>query len=305
VLFGGVAYDRFYNKSGYSPEGPFDYDFVGDVLDWLHANHGSESEWPFFDWMAIHVYNDYRNSWDGTQPYDQELIGKIKHFQDNQLLSVGDYDLRSEPIAITEASLASMPSDNWTARSEDIQAAYPGRLLVRSMASGVETTIWYTAEDYTGGDCNSLYDWLGLGVLRSLDVYDAAQDCNPNPIPGYSVSEDHEPKPAKTAYGVASDQLDGAAYDAQIVTGHVDVEAYRFESSGGTYMIAAFTDNGERLGRRGYPPVQRQMQIDSTNLPGFFGSIAITDHMGNVTYRTGGSFVNVTVTQWPVYVRPN
>ncbi|MFN2115690.1 MAG: hypothetical protein ACK2T6_08235 [Anaerolineae bacterium] len=304
VLFGGVAYDRFYNKSGYSPAGPFDYRFVGDVLDWLYAHHGSEAEWPFFDWMAVHVYNDFRNAWDGTQPYDQELIGKTLHFRTNQLLSVGDYDLRAMPLAVSESSLPSMPSDDWTVRSEDIQAAYPGRLLARSMKAGVEPTIWYTVEDYTGGDCDELYDWLGFGVLRSLDVYEAAQDCSPNPIPGYSVSADHEPKPAHTAYSVAADQLDGAAFDAQVVTAHPELEAYRFEESGGGYMIVAFTDNGERLGRRGYPPVVRQMTLNASNLPGWTGTVAITDYLGNTTYRSGGSFVNIDVTQWPVYVRP-
>ena len=27
--------------------------------------------------MALHVYNDYRNNWDGPQPYRQELAAKL------------------------------------------------------------------------------------------------------------------------------------------------------------------------------------------------------------------------------------
>ena len=70
-------------------------------------------------------------------------------------------------------------------------------------------------------------------------------------------------------------------------------------------MVVAFTDNGERLGRKGYPPVTRQMRFDSSVLPGWTGRIAITSHLGVTTYRTGSTFVNVNITQWPVYVRPN
>jgi hypothetical protein len=305
VLFGGVAYDRFYNKAGYSPTGPFDYDLVDDALDWLYTNHGSESAWPFFDWMVIHVYNDYRNNWDGTPPADQELLGKVKHFQVNKMLHVGWYDLRSAPLAITEVSLPSMPSDPWTTRSEAIQAAYPGRVLARAMKAGVEALVWFEAEDRTGGDCDSIYDWLGLGLLKSMTVYNAAQQCNPNPIPDYSVSRAHEPKDSYRAYGVVVDQLDGASFDTQIVTTHSEIEAYRMQESGGGYMVVAFTDNGERLGRKGYPPVTRQMRFDSSVLPGWTGRIAITNHLGVTTYRSGSTFVNINVTQWPVYVRPD
>lgn len=306
VVFGGIAYDRFYNKSGYSPAGPFDYDFLGDVLDWLYANHGTEPAWPFFDWMAVHVYNDFRNNWDGVQPYNQEMLGKIKHLRDNQMLHVGWYDLRSVPLAVTEASIASMPSDVWTARSESIQSAYPGRLLLRARSAGVRQVTWYSMEDHKTGSCGDPYAWMGLGLLRSLDVYEAAQRCTPNPIPDYAVSGPHERKPAHTAYAVAVAQLAGATYDRQWSvgeTGSAQVEAYAF-TSGGAGLLAAFTDNGERLGRIGSPPVTRTLELDASNLPGWTGTVAITDHLGDTTYESGSS-VTVTITQWPVYVRPH
>jgi hypothetical protein len=307
VLFGGVAYDRFYNKSGYTPTGPFDYPFVSDVFSWLHANHGGESAWPFADWIAVHVYNDYRNAWDGSQPYDQELRGKVKHFRANQLLRVGEFDLRTLPLAITEASLISMPSDSYTERSEDLQAVYPAQVLVRSMASGLKSLIWYSAEDHAVGACTDPYAWIGVGLLKSLRVYEAAQACGGNnPIPDYHVSADHESKAAHASYGVVVRQLDGVSYTAQLSpaeTGSTQIEAYRLTRSGGGSVVAAFTDNGERLGRRGYPPVERTMTFSASNLPGWTGSIAVTDHLGNVTHLSGTS-IPVTIRQAPVFVEP-
>jgi hypothetical protein len=307
VMFGGVAYDRFYNKTGYTPTGPFDYRFVSDVLSWLYSQHGGESAWPFFDWMALHIYNDYRNAWDGTQPYDQELLGKLKHFRNNQLLKVGQFDLRDKPIALTEASLMSMPADTWTDRSENTQAAYPSQLLIRSMSAGLRAAIWFSIEDHNYGDCHDIYDWLGVGVLRSMTVYEAAQACGPsNPIPDYEVEYDHEPKPAHAAYRVGVQQLDGADYDLQLTaaqTGSAQIEAYRFTDPEGVSVIAAFTDNGERLGRRGYAPVERTMTFSASILPGWTGNIAVVDHLGNVTHLAGTT-IAVTIKQWPVFVRP-
>jgi hypothetical protein len=308
VLFGGLAYERFYNKTGYSPTGPFDYTFASSTLDWLYTNHGTEAAWPFFDWMVVHVYNDYRNNWDGTLPNDQELMGKVKHFRDHQMVHSGWYDLRSEPMASTEVSLPSEPTDSYTNRSEAIQAAYPGQALVRSMAAGLTSVTWYTVEDYTGGRCFELYDWLLFGLLRSMPVYYAATACGSyNPIPDYSVSVDHEPKPAHTAYGVAVDQLAGATYDRQLTTaetGSSNIEAFRFTRGDDLAMIAAFTDNGERLGRKGYSALERDMTFDASVLPGWTGRIAIVDHLGNTTHETGTS-ITLTITQWPVYVRPD
>ena len=129
IIFGGVAYDRFYNKSGYSPPGgPFDYHFVENAMDEIETNYGSDPDAPFFDWIGIHVYNDFRDNWDGAH-YKQELKGKLDHFRRNQL----PVAWRSMPLAITEVGLSSNPSDQWTDRSDAIQAQYPGRVLARAI----------------------------------------------------------------------------------------------------------------------------------------------------------------------------
>jgi len=127
-----------------------------------------------------------------------------------------------------------------------------------------------------------------------------------NPIPEYYVAADHEPKPAHTAYGVAVRELDGASFRAQLTTtqtGSAQIEAYRFARSDGVSVIAAFTDNGERLGRRGYPPVERSMTFDAGILPGWTGSLTVVDYLGNVTHLTGSS-IAITIRQAPIFVRP-
>ncbi len=181
----------------------------GDVLTWLKANHGAESQWPFFDQIGVHVYNDFRNNWDGPQPYNQELIGKVAHFRGNQLFRVGQFDLAGMPVDVSEVSLPSLPSDEFTDRSETLQAVYPGQVLARAMVAGAARAIWFSAEDNFTGACDNPYAWFTFGLLRSQPVYQAAQGCGLNPLPGYTVSVPHEPKPALTALGVAVEQLGG------------------------------------------------------------------------------------------------
>lgn len=307
IYFGGVAYERFHNKAGYSPAGPFDYAFTRNALGWLHANHGDDAGWPFFDRLSVHVYNDYRNNWDGAQPYRQELRAKLDHFRANQLLVDGSYDLRASALAITEASIPSLPGDAYTDRSEALQAAYPGQLLARAMAERVTALTWFIAEDRFTGACGSPYDWIAVGLLRSMAVFDAARACGDgNPIPTYRVDEDHEPKPAYTAFRVAHAQLGGTIYAGELgpaLTESNQIEAYRVYRPGLGYRIVAFTDNGERIGRIGSPPIARFMVFDADVLPGWTGAVRVTDHLGNVTHHVGSS-IGVVIRQEPVYVEP-
>lgn len=305
VYFGGVAYERFHNKAGYSPTGPFDHAFTGDTLAWLHANHGDEAGWPFFDRAAVHVYNDYRNNWDGVGTYRQELRAKLAHFRAHQLFVEGAFDLRGVPIAITEASIPSLPGDAYTARSEALQAAYPGQLVARAMAERVPVVAWFIAEDRFAGPCGSPYDWITVGLLRSRAVFEAARACGEdNPIPSYHVADDHEPKPAYAAFTVAQAQLGGTIFDTALDaarTGSGQIEAYRVYAPGAGYRIVAFTDNGERLGRVGSPPITRLMAASAALLPDWTGAVRVTDHLGRVSMHTG-SVVPIVVGQEPVYI---
>ncbi len=309
IIFGGVAYDRFYNKGDYDPAhvGPFDYAFVRNVLLHLYTAYGHEPEWPFFDVMGIHVYNDFRNNWDGVQPYDQELVGKLRAFRTAELLRAGVYDLRNMPIEITEVSLRSFPSDAWTIRSEAYQAVYPAQLAARAMSAGVDISVWFSAEDHVIGVCGAPTSWQGHGLLRGLDVYDAMQACSTPPVPAYNVEEDHEPKPALTALETASLMLYGASFDRQLTTaetGNSRIEAYRFVEAGGGDLIVAFTDNGQRIGIRSLPPITRSMTFSAAILRGWTGEIEVTDHLGGVTTKVGSTIV-LDIKQAPIFVRPD
>ncbi len=308
ILFGGVAYDRLYNKSGYDPNnrGPFNYYFVGQVLTELYDTYGQEASFPFFDAVAVHVYNDFRNNWDGTQPNNQELIGKVSDFRSNQLYSSGKFDLRSAPLMLTEASLPSMPSDPWTDRSEAIQAAYPGQLATRAMAAGVENVVWFSIEDNFIAPCDAPpWYWHTYGLLRSEAVEQAAKACSPNPLPGYDVDTDHEEKPSHAAFRTAGEQLEDSSYDRQLSTsetGSYQIEAHRFQKSDSSYLLVAFTDHGERLGRKGFSPLSRSMTFDSTILPDWTGHLLVTDHLGGESDYYGTS-ITLTIEQEPIYVR--
>ena len=310
IIFGGVAYDRLFNRPGYQPAdgAPFDYFFVRNVLDYLYASHRTEQGYPFFDWTAIHVYNDFRNEWDGEPPYNQELRGKINDFRANQLVSAGNYDWRARPVAITEVGQPSAPADQWTDRNENLQAVYPGQLMARAKAEAVAYISWFTGQDHFTGSCSNIYDWLQYGLLRSQTVYERAVACgSANPLPDYVVSGPYETKPAHAAYKTAAEQIGQAIFANQLTpeqTGSTQIEAYRFYKPGQGYVIVAFTDTGERLGRRGIAPVTTTMNVSELLLPGWTGRIAITDYLGNITFATGSS-IPVTIGQEPVYVRPN
>jgi hypothetical protein len=317
VLFGGVAYDRLYNgPAGHSPTGPFDYHFVGDVLASLTLRYSAQSGYPFFDWMAVHIYNDFRNNWDGEQPYNQELAAKVAHLRGNQMLRSGVFDLRSRPIAITEVGLASAPADQWTHRDEDLQAVYPGQTLARAMAEGLSMVLWFTGKDRFTGSCGDIYAWQTFGLLRSQAVATAAAACAPNnPLAGYTAPVDNMPKAAHRAFKTAQAQLSGLVFDAVIPlnqTGSAQTEAYRFrDPASGLYRVVAFTDSGERLGKRGPrvgaptppppTPVLRTMVFGAAVLPGWTGKIKVTDHQGQVSLRSGTT-IAVTLGEAPVYV---
>jgi len=304
VMFGAVAYDRFADHPQFLPKGPFRYEFVSDVLGELARDHLDEPRFPFFDGIGFHNYNDFRHHWDGEVGQYPEIIGKAKHLRDNQLVAPGLYDLRGVPLTCTEAGIASAPSDPYTARSESYQAAYVGQVMVRSMAAGLEMTIWYTMQDNATGECDDPWSWLTVGLLRSQWVADRAAQCDPNPLPGYAPDEPHQPKAAHAAFRTASDILSDAQYDRQLTaqeTGAVEIEAHRVTMPGGVSAIVAFTDNGERLGRIGAPVIVKPFSVDADLLPGWTGRVLVVDYLGRERLETGDS-VTVELTLEPTYL---
>jgi len=304
VVFGAVAYDRFHDRPDLDPAGPFRYTFVRDALGALHRDHGGEAGWPFFDILGFHNYNDYRNNWDGAGGRDPEIVGKANHLRANQLVVDGAFDLSHMPLLASEMGVASGPSDAFTERDETFQAAYVGQVMIRSAAARLEAAIWFTAADRAAGACDRPYDWLAHGLLRTRFVAERVARCPSPPLPGYTADRPFVPKPAVAAFRAMGVLLSRATYGRQLTaqeTDTADLEAHLFTLADGRAAIAAFADNGERLGRRMFPVPTREMRVDANVLPGFAGRVEVIDYLGNVTERTG-SPVTVQVGYQPVYV---
>jgi len=303
VLFGGVAHDRFADRPG-GTSGPFRYAFVRDVLTALHASHGDHPDFPFVDALGFHNYNDFRTIWDGPGGQQQELIGKAAALRRDQLVVAGQFDLRHLPLVCTEIGIAAGPSDPYTVRSEAYQAAYAGQVAIRALAAGLTTAFWYTTTDYTTGSCADPYAWLTFGLLRSRIVRDRAEACPDNPLPGYAPAAEWEPKPALTAFAASARLLDGAVYDRQLTaaeTGDAAIEAHRVTLSSGRQALVAFTDHRERLGRRGWTDLVRDLVVGPALLDGWTGRVRVVDHLGAGQTRSGAT-VTVGLTHAPVAV---
>ena len=288
LVFSGIAYDRFTPETappGYPSNwyGPFNYNFVGDVLDHLYTNYGAETDFPFFDIMNVHIYNDFRNYWDGTSlPYDQEMLGKVKHLKNDELYEPGKYDLRNMPLVVTEVGIPSEPTDQWTNRSEDLQAIYAAQTLVRGEVLGLVANLWFSLVDFQH-ELNFKY-----GLLK-----DDAQ-----------LSR----KLAYTAYDVATEELAGAVYDRQLTTaetGSANIEAHRFTMPDGGKKIVLWTDTGERLGKKEVSPITRTMAFTNDHFAGeWTGQLRVVDKLGNETILDDGGTgsISIQITQSPIYV---
>ncbi len=317
VGFGPVAYDRFTPGSapeGWSaPPGPFVHDFTQRALEHLYAAHAGDPGLPFFDFVGLHNYNDNAHFWDGgPRPLRSELVGKVAAFRAEQLALPGVFDVRGVPVMVSETGLASSPSDEWTARGEDLQAVYVGQTMVRAMAAGVVAAVWYTARDNIFGDCAPPhYDWLTFGLMRSSD-YRAALDarCPIHPwIDAYPLDSPATPRPALAALGIVTGALRGLTFDRQLdpaATGDAAVEAYAFRGAGGRAAVAAWTTTGERLGRRGVDPLAATLVVNGATVAPWTGRVVVTDHLGaaRTLGAAGDAAVPVALGQAPVFVAP-
>ncbi len=295
VVFGAVAYDRFYDKTDYLPQhrGPFRYGFVREVLGASCPTSGGGS-WPPFHALALHSYNDFRDNWDGPDGTEPELVGKVRHLRANQLSGVCGRDLSDLPLLVSEVSLSSAPSNPYIRRSEDYQATYVGRVMVRAMAARALAAIWYVAEDYPGTDCANPDAWQLFGLLRSLAVVERAAACPSNPLPGYNPATDHEPKPALAAYRAAATVLAGGRYVRQLTaaeTGSAESEAHQVLLPDGRAALVAFTDHGAPLGKitggTPVPEVEHDLVVGPSVLPGWTGRVEVFDVLGSRTVLTG------------------
>jgi len=316
VGIGPFAYDRFTAQSappGWSATpGPFVHDFAQRAMEHLHRAYPQDRDLPFFDFVGLHNYNDNGHFWDGPErPLQTELVGKVARFRSEQLALPAVYDVRALPIMVSETGLASSPSDEFTERSEALQAMYVTQTLVRALAADVLAVIWYTARDNIFGDCvPPHWDWLTFGLMRS-DAYRQALTtrCPIHPwVDEYDLSlGPASPRPALQALSVLTERLAGTAFDRQLTAAETSdpaIEAYRFLEPGGGAVLAAWTTSGERLGRRGVEPAHARWSVTAEQVWPWSGRLRVTDHLGS--YRQLGAAderaVEVLLGQEPVFV---
>ena len=138
---------------------------------------------------------------------------------------------------------------------------------------------------------NPLYPAQNQGPFRYLFIRDALNE----------VAGPREPKPAYGAFSTFADVIGDATWDARISTGDPVVDGYRVVLADGRHAVVLFTDHGDRLGHRGLTDPQRVLAVNAAMLPGWTGTVRITDYLGVSSTANGGS-IPVNVTHRPTYV---
>lgn len=314
VGFGPVAWDRFTADSmppGWTaPPGPYVLDFTQRALEALYRDQAGQPDLPFCDFVGLHNYPDNAHYWD--QGGRRELVAKVAAFRESQLALPGVFDLRRLPLLISETGMPAGPSDEWTERSEALQAVYVGQTMVRALAAQALAAIWYTARDNILGDClPPHYDWLSFGLMRSDDYLDALKRRCPNQdwvaADAYRLDSGATPRPALRALAALTAALRGYSFERPLTaeeTGGAAVEAYRFRGEGGRTLLAAWASDGSRLGARNAEAPSARLTVGAFALAPWNGRIRVTDHLGEAVDlgRKGDESVELGLNAAPVYV---
>lgn len=314
VGFGPVAWDRFTAESqppGWTaPPGPYVHDFTQRAFEALYRTSAGAPELPFADFIGLHHYPDQAHYWDrGLQ---QELVARAAAFRESQLALPGVYDLRRLPLLISETSMAAGPTDEWTERSEALQAVYVGQTMVRALAAGAMAAIWYTARDNLVGDClPPHHDWLRFGLMRADDYLDALRQRCPRQdwvdAAAYTLDSGATPRPALQALAALTKALRGYSFERQLGPAEgagPDLEAYLFRGAGGRSLVAAWATDGRRLGAVGAAPPTARLRIGAAALAPWTGRVRLTEHLGAVSLlgRRGAPDLELGLSAAPVYL---
>ncbi len=143
VLFGGIAYDNFWDDGG---------NFIESFLDDVLAAGGGKH----FDIMNIHSYPAFGSYWvtklnpdckKNNSCFGPGLLEKVAYVE--ALLAQEKYGL-TKPIMITESGWHSdNPPDQPS--SPEMQARYVMEIFTQSKAAGVLNTIYFALTDPGGG----------------------------------------------------------------------------------------------------------------------------------------------------------
>lgn len=174
VVFGGVAYENV---------GIFDLDFVDEVMAYIEENPGD-----YFDIMNFHYYPTFASVW---ASWGVDIIGKTTRVR--EIMAAHGI---SKPMICTEAGDWSSPDWSWRTASHESQSRYVVQLYTRSMATHLNTAIWYQLID-----CRDDCPWE-----EKRGLFDA----------------DRNPKPSYNAYRTLTTRLAGASYERTLTAGELN-----------------------------------------------------------------------------------
>ncbi|MDO8671887.1 MAG: hypothetical protein Q7O66_10725 [Dehalococcoidia bacterium] len=197
VLTGGLAHEN---------TASFNMSFIDQILA---AGAGN-----YFDVLNIHYFSSFEFAWSAS---GVDIIGKVQAVRQK----MANYGV-SKPVAVTEASWTSTPSNspNFAAANGEAQSRYVAKLLSRSLSLNLHMVVWF-----------SLADWAGAGYPYGL------------------LNVNNQQRPSYSAFQEASRQFDGAEFVRAVSPGDVGVtggiEGYAF-NAGGRWLWALWA-TGEPL----------------------------------------------------------
>lgn len=320
VGFGPVAWDRFAERDEpplwRGPSGPYVYHFTRDAMRALLAEGHTP---PTF--VALHHYPDQAHFWDAHDLQGRrELVARVAAFRKLELWPVHHSLEHAMTVLVSETGQGAWPSDEWTERSEELQALYAARTIVRAAAAEIPALVWYTARDDLLGDCEPPHwDWTAFGLMRSTARDQAlAERC-----PELAAEERAAPsldgisstpanpnttlaRPALTTLAATLSTLQGFRYLRPALPDRPELEAYLFRSPDDRDLLALWTSTGQRLGARSSPPITTTLQLDATSLSPWTGQIELIDHEGasRILGTPGGKSISLELGQAPVFLRP-
>jgi hypothetical protein len=279
VIFGGVAYEPVWDGGN-----TWDQLFLRDAFEYMRDNPRPAGS-GYVDMIMANQYDFGRNNWDGdadTLPQNQGIIAKLR-----QAVSDADFNANTpgaysvarwqseygldKPMGTSEVGLqVSSGCDVQTC--EELQARHVIHVNVRGMAAGLKIITWYTLRDKPT-------DPLNYGLLRS----------------------DLTPRPAYYAYQVLTQQLDGYAFDQQLVIpGKPNIQAYRFDRDG-VKKLVLWHDSGERIKAQNTDTTET-VTISGAELGTWTGQVRVTDRFGSARVLQGPTEATLEVSSDPVFV---
>jgi hypothetical protein len=277
VIFGAVAYEPTWDQGS-----TWDRFFFRDAFQYMR-DHPAD----YVDIIAANQYNFRRDDWDdgsSTLPENQEIIAKFRHAVSDASFDANTPGAYSIDRWLTEYGLekllatgevglqvgATGVGDDST--TNDLQARHVIHVNVRGMAAGLKIINWYTLVDKPN-------DPFKYGLARS----------------------DLTPRPAYYAYQVLTEQLDGYAFDQQLVVpGNPMIQAYRFDRAG-VKKLVLWRDSGEKIKWQDKDATET-MTVSAAELGTWTGQVHVTDKSGNVQVVQSPTEVNLEISSDPVFV---